>query len=176
MGIDSGIGSLGEVVFEVSANTVRTFDEYRRTARAVYADHETMSGKPASEFTGLELDDVTFTMTFNAALGVVPDQEVDVLEEMLHSGNAHMLVIGTRTRGYFTIRQFTESYRQLIRGIPVVVGVDVTLKEYDPRDTGAGAEAMTREQSSRGSTGKGGPRKVPGAKPALQDRQLSVKG
>lgn len=171
--MDTGIGSLGAVVFEVSVMTVRTFDDYRRTVRATYADHETMSGKPASEFTGLELDDVNFSMTFNASLGVVPDKEVEILDEMLQSGNAHLLIIGNKRKGYFTIRQFVETYRQTLRGVPTVISVDITLKEYDDRNTGGGSEA--RERSSRDSAAQSGPRKVPGAKAPLQNRQLRAR-
>ena len=46
------IGTLGDVVFEVSDKVARTFDEMVHTAVGRWAVHEVMNGKPRAEFLG----------------------------------------------------------------------------------------------------------------------------
>ncbi|MDR1744947.1 MAG: phage tail protein [Planctomycetota bacterium] len=172
--MDAGIGNFGKVVFTVSAEQVKTFENFRRTSVAVFADHEVIFGKPASEFTGEELDAVSFTMFFNAELGVVPADEAETLREMKSSGEAHVLVIGGRSLGSFTIREVGEVVLHTLRGRTTVSSVDISLKEYAMQPTAAASAAMARDQAMRGTTGRGGPEKVPGAKSALQNRPLTT--
>jgi phage protein U len=172
--MDAGIGNFGQVVFTVSAEQVRTFENFRRTSVAVFADHEVIFGKPASEFTGEELDGISFTMSFNAELGVNPAEEADTLREMKSTGNAHVLVIGGLSLGWWTIREVGELVHHTMRGRPTVSSVDISIKEYTMQPTPAASAAMARDQSTRGVTGRGGPEKVPGAKPSTQSRDFPV--
>lgn len=172
--MEGGIGNFGSVVFSVSAEQVKTFEAFSRTSVAVFADHEVIFGKPASEFTGEELDCISFAMHFNAGLGVNPAEEADTLREMKSTGNAHMLVIGGRALGWFTIREVGETVHHSLRGGTTDSSVTVSIKEYAMQPTAAAAAAMARDAASRAMTGRGGPEKVPGAKPALQSRDFPV--
>ena len=171
---NNGIGNFGDVVFMVSAEHVKTFENYKRISRAVYADHEVVLGKPASEFTGEELDDISFTMAFNATLGVSPADEADRLREMKSSGFAHMLVIGGRVLGWFTLREVGETVTHTLRGGTTVSTVDIMIKEYAEKASAAALAAVSRDAAGRATTGRGGPEKVANAKPALQSRNLTI--
>ncbi|MBQ9487275.1 MAG: phage tail protein [Selenomonadaceae bacterium] len=67
------IGAFGELVFEVSARRVVTFDSYKRTTKAKYATHEIIGRPPVLEFTGRELEEITLTITLISCLGVTPE-------------------------------------------------------------------------------------------------------
>ncbi len=146
---DSGIGSLGSVVFQVNNDIVRTFDGFSRTSRAVYADHEVAGGKQASEFTGLELDEVSFAMPLSASLGVVPDDEVGNLRAMQAEGCAYLLMLGGIPKGYWTIREVGETVTHFLGGRPVETRVSITLKEYSERAAGSSAAAASRDAANR---------------------------
>lgn len=169
-----GIGNLGPVVFTASSELVRTFDGFERVSRAVYADHEVLHGKPASEFTGEEGDEISFTMPFHASLGVSPAEEAERLREMKSSGNGYMLVIGGRVLGWYTIREVSEQVKHTLRGRTTVSGVDVSLGEYEMKPTPAAAAAVARDESRRDTTGRGGPQKVPGAREPLRNREYTI--
>lgn len=164
-----GIGSFGEVVFLVSARLVRTFEQLERSSRAIYADHETVAGKPASEFTGLALDEVPLTMVLNAALGVNPAEEAETLRNMLASGKAYPLIIGGRMWGNFTLREVSEVVNHTLGGGILISTVEVSLVEYVESLPGPGSAAAARDAANRSVTGKGGPEKVAGAKPPTRD-------
>lgn len=173
MSANTGIGCLGDVVFQVSSDTVRTFEDFSRTTRANYVDHPVAGGKEASEFTGPSLDEVTFSIQLNASLGISPEDEMDALRAMAEEGSAHLLLIGNRPKGYFTIRQLAESVLFTLRGTPTVTMVDVTLVEYVDNLPGSGTEAENRDARNRDATGKGGPRKVAGAAQPSRYRKLT---
>ncbi|MCD8349564.1 MAG: phage tail protein [Planctomycetaceae bacterium] len=158
------LGGFGTVVFEVSADTVRTIETFQRTSRAIYADHQTGPGKPSSEFTGEDLDEISLPMTLHLGLGVRPADEVDRLREMKSSAAAHALILGTRVYGFFTLREVNDTVETFFGAIPAIVRVELLLKEYDDPTSGPGSEAARRDAANRAITGKGGPKPVPGGK------------
>lgn len=143
--VNASIGSYGDVVFQVFSGFAKTFENYSRTSRAVYADHQVVIGKPASEFTGEDLDEISFDMHFNATLGVSPAAEADKLREMLSSGKAHMLLVGNKPIGYYTLREVSEAVTHTLRGAPVVSTVTVSLVECVFQPSPAAAAAQSRE-------------------------------
>ena len=172
----ASIGSLGELVFTVSDEMVRAYKTLSRTSRASYADHKVLNGKPASEFTGEELDEIDMTFDFNATLGVVPMDEVKRLREMKSAAAAYPLLVGADMWGYFTVREVGDTPTHFLRGTPMIVSVSVKLTEYDVPVSEAGREALSREAANRGVTGRGGPKRVPGGKEPLQERVLEPEG
>ena len=170
------IGSLGTLVFEVSAERTLTFEQVQQTSTYVYADHETVHGKPSSEYTGPGLKEIDLDMTFNANLGVNPTEIVETLEDMAGTGKAHALLFGDVVCGFYTIRDIGAASTEFLGGKPVVTRVQVSLAEYDDHYAGPGVEAMLRDEATRAITGHGGPDKVPGAKEALQDRMVLLDG
>lgn len=172
----SSIGGFGQVVFMASAGVVRTFDKLSRRSYAVYAEHQTAGGKPALEFTGLGLDEVSFEMALHASLGVNPASEVDALREMRMSGQAYPLTIGSVSYGNFVILEIGDTVTHTLRGTPTVATVQLSIKEYTENLPGPGDTAMARDMASRSESGKGGPIPVPGAKSCMQPRVCTPKG
>lgn len=127
------IGSLGDLVFQVSAKQVRTFQDFTRNSSARWADHERQGAKQISEFLGADLDEITFTMRFDAALGVNPKQEMDRLLNMNRSGTVSTLIIGGTPIGTYkwSIRSVGQTWKTIdAMGRIINATVDVTLKEY----------------------------------------------
>jgi phage protein U len=130
------IGSLGDIVFEVSNQKVRTFNDFSRSASARWADHEIIGRKPLSEFIGPDLDEIKFRMRFDVALGLNPRNELDRLLIKCRTGKPETLVIGGKPLGMFkwTVRQVGQSWKTFDgAGRLLVAEVDVTLKEYMAR-------------------------------------------
>lgn len=169
----SSLGNFGPVVFTASSECVRTIESLSRQARAVFADHPVVMSKPVTEFTGHELDEVTFPMTFNAGLGVTPLDEVEALREILLSAEPQDLNIGGTSYGSFTLREIGEQVTHFFRGDPYIIEVDVTVKEYIAV-VADGTQAA--DAAARGQTGKGGPKRVAGGKSALRNRTCTPAG
>ena len=82
------VGNLGEIVFEVSDETVRTLSKMNWGGSANYAVHKRHAGNALTEFTGLNPDSFTFSMTLVAQLGVDPMAEIKKLWQYLRTGEA----------------------------------------------------------------------------------------
>ena len=129
------IGAFGELVFEVSARRVVTFDSYKRTTKAKYATHEIIGRPPVLEFTGRELEEITLTITLISCLGVTPEEEALKLREMCQRGEPNFLIIGNTVYGEneFVIDDVQESVLHWTGGGNVLTNkLDVTFREYVP--------------------------------------------
>lgn len=127
------IGSFGDVIFEVSANKIRTFDRFSRSSSGRWAEHEIIEGKPPLEFKGPGLDTINFTMRFDANFGVNPRGEMDKLLIMSRDGQAETLIIGGKALGVdkWVITDVRQNWQTVDnKGNVIVSTVDVALKEY----------------------------------------------
>lgn len=99
------IGCLGseenQVLFEVSAETVRTLDNFQWSGSARYGVHQRHAGNALTEFTGLDPDQIAFDVTFSAELGVNPMEEIWQLWRFLRNGTTLPLTIGTHGYGRY---------------------------------------------------------------------------
>ena len=66
------IGTLGDIVFKVSANKVRTFDDLKIDSKTNYAKHTRHLKKPLLEFQYNDADTASLTIYLSAFLGVNP--------------------------------------------------------------------------------------------------------
>ncbi|WP_022850652.1 phage tail protein [Limisalsivibrio acetivorans] len=107
------IGSLGDVVFEVSSTRVRTFDALRREHSAKYAKHEILSGKPVLEHTGGGNTKISFTMQFVSSLGVNPIDELARLRSLLDAGEPLPLFFGDKQYGKYCIESISETHKTI---------------------------------------------------------------
>lgn len=126
-------GSWGPLVFEVSIDKVKTFDNLQRTESARWAKHELIGQKPKSEFLGPEQGILSFNMRFNALLGVNPQKELDVLARLVRVGATHTLVIGNKRHGMhkWSIKDIGQSYNTWDnRGNVLTAEVRVNMEEY----------------------------------------------
>lgn len=143
------VGSFGQVVFEVSSKVVRTFDNFTCQRRYSYARHDTISGKPALEFTGQTLKEVGFTMLFLSSLGVDPEEEVEKLAAMGESGEAHLLILGDKVYGYWAIEELDEELKQWLKGGSIHTAVSLKIVESEHEETGPGTDALNRDNAKR---------------------------
>ena len=82
------------MVFTSSSNLVRTFSDLRQRNGARYAEHEVIGKKPKLEFVGPGLEEISFKVQLMRELGVDPDKELKVLQEMRDKGEAALLIFG----------------------------------------------------------------------------------
>jgi len=93
------IGTLGDIVFAVSKNEVKTFEDMKWESSAQYATHNRHLKDVLLEFTGTDADKINFTMHFSVFLGVDPMAELVKILEAERSGKTMRLVIGSKAYG-----------------------------------------------------------------------------
>ncbi|WP_025847593.1 phage tail protein [Paenibacillus ehimensis] len=121
------------MVFEVSAEKIRTFKDFTRTTSDRWASHEIIGDKPKLEFLGPGLDMINFTMRFDVNLGMNPRVEMERLLEMSRSGRAEDLTIGGKSLGVglWSIKNLVQKWTTVDSMGRVLVGeVEITLEEY----------------------------------------------
>ena len=128
------IGTLGRnVVFEVSDDRVFTFSELTREVTSRWTNHEPQGGKPKPEFLGAGLQTASLTITLSSALGVRPRTVLEEIENMVETGTAERLVIGTRPVGKNPVRLTGSSETWDViynRGELARATMTITLEEY----------------------------------------------
>lgn len=127
------IGSFGDVVFEVSHDRVRTFDEFQRTTADRWEKHEIIGEKPKSEFTGPGLDTITFTMFFSVNHGVNPRGEMEKILTMSRDGEVADLTIGGKGLGVrlWKITNLVQRWKNIDNeGRILNATLEVSLEEY----------------------------------------------
>ena len=116
------IGSLGSLVFSVSENTVRTFDELSWKVSAKYATHDRHIKRDVLEFLGPEPGTISFKMAFSVFHGTNPLNEIKKLNKMCNKGNISTLVLGGKKYGSYkwvitgvssTLKRTTQTCRKL---------------------------------------------------------------
>lgn len=128
------IGTLGKkIVFEVSDDTVMTFQNMSREVSGRWANHEALGVKPKPEFLGPGNQAITLPITLSTALGVKPRAVLETVEAMVESGAAEYLVIGTKPVGKnpFRLTGSSETWDKVYsRGELAKATVTITLEEY----------------------------------------------
>lgn len=127
------IGTWGDITFAVSRNQIKTFDGLKWDSGAKYSTHDRHLKEPLLEFTGTDVESMTFTMFFSAFLGVNPIAEVSKLLKAMRRGEVHRLVIGPKAYGTnkWVITKLSNSLpRYDNRGNLLVAKVSVTMKSY----------------------------------------------
>jgi len=130
------VGTLGNIVFSVSSNQVRTFEGMSWDSSAQYAQHNRHLRDVLLEFTGTNADTISFSMYFSAFLGVNPMNELAKLLNAERSGQIMRLVIGNRAYGKhrWVITQTSKELERFDnRGNLLVARVTVSLMAYAGR-------------------------------------------
>lgn len=134
------IGSLGEVVFEVSSDKVHTFQDLQIQRKANYAEHAIHGKKGLLEFTGFAPLTATMKIDLLAALGVVPKDELDALVEILTNHEAVPFILNGEPQGdnLWVLESMAESYPVINnKGELISVSVTLNLKEYVEAEDGS---------------------------------------
>jgi phage protein U len=88
------IGSWGDLVFEVSGNIAKTFQELSQKSSGRWAEHETINTAPLSEFLGPGLDELEISIIFTTMLGVDPRKSYEDLRAAVRKGEYYPLILG----------------------------------------------------------------------------------
>ena len=125
------IASYGDVVFNVSAEQVKTFGDFSRETRIKFAKHEIYNGKPVLQYTGAENCTVSMSIQLRAGLGVNPKQEIEKLREMATAGEEKPLVIGEEILGKYVLENISEEREHIDnKGNLINANVKIKLTEY----------------------------------------------
>ena len=127
------IGSFGEVVFEVSAEKVRTFRDFQIQRSAKYTEHAIHGRKGLLEFTGLSASTVSLNIRLDAGLGINPKEELSALHEILAKHEALPFILDGEPQGdgLWVLESIGENYDIIDnQGTFIAVEVSLKLKEY----------------------------------------------
>lgn len=127
------VGSLGNVVFTVSDNTVKTISNFMWSGSARYSTHQRHLTNALTEFSGIDPDSITFDVVVSAYFGVNPITEIKRIVEYEQSGTVLPLTVGTQSYGRY--RWVISSHKMKIqthdgRGNVTSATISLTLQEY----------------------------------------------
>ena len=109
------VGSFGDLSFEVSDDKVNTFFEKENAYSVRYAEHALSSGIPAVEYLGPGASKCTFSIRSEKILNGNICEIRRILKEMIDSGEAEYLTIGTSASAQminqnpYLLESFTET-------------------------------------------------------------------
>ena len=126
------LGSFGDIVFETSADKILTPQGIKRDISSRWNTLEVIGQKPVSEFSGPNLDTITFTIILDNRFGVEPKEVMDKFLSYCRSGEAFTLIIGTAIGvDKWKITQGSQMWDIVDSDGKVISGkVDVTFEEY----------------------------------------------
>ena len=128
------IGMWGpKIVFRVSEKEVFTFTNLKRSAGSEWASHSRIGKKAQSEYLRPKVQQLKFTMSLDATLGVRPRATMELLEQYTETGEIYYFIVGCKMVGQnpWKITDLSEAWEVVYsRGELVKAKVDVTMEEY----------------------------------------------
>lgn len=127
------IGSFGDLVFEVSAEKIRTFRDFYIRHSAKYTEHAIHGRKGLLEFTGLSASSAGLNIRLDAGLGINPKEELNTLHEILTKHEALPFILDGEPQGdgLWVLESIGENYEIIDnQGMFIAVEVSLRLKEY----------------------------------------------
>ena len=129
------IGTLGDIVFNVSQNTVKTFNDLQIQSQVNYAKHARHNNKPLLEFQYQDTDTGSFSIYLSAYLGVNPLSEQKKIDEYMNSGKILPLIIGGKKYGTkWVIKSHSKGFKRFDnKGNLLIAESKISLEEYPER-------------------------------------------
>ena len=127
------IGCLGDIVFQVSEETIETIRDVEWSGSARYSIHQRHNMNALTEYTGIDPDTMKFTITLTRELGADVVAEVVKIWNLERKGEAARLVIGDKPYGKYrwTVVKHSAKYTAHDRkGNPISAEVALELQEY----------------------------------------------
>ena len=127
------IGQLGDYEFEVSAQSIKTFDGLKMSEGASWTEHKVLGRKGLLEFTGLNAGSLSLKISLNENLGVEPLEEIAAFREYMEEGTAVIFMLGDEVIGsdYWAIESLDEEYSEIdSKGRVRRADLNLKLKEY----------------------------------------------
>lgn len=127
------IGTYGKRVFATFDRRILTFRDFAYTTTPRFAEHDIISNKPIMEYLGPGLDDITFSITLRADMGINVRTELEEWRKSAAVGSAERLIIGKTRLGssLWCIMGCSEAWGVVTNlGAIISASVDVTMREY----------------------------------------------
>ena len=126
------IGSLGDIIFEVSPLGGRTVTpgQISRVRKARFEEHKVVGALPCLEFLAPELATVGMPIKLRADMGVNPIREADRLSALCKNGKVYRLIIAGWNWGYYAVESVQQEMRYTVGDKIFAVDVKLALKEY----------------------------------------------
>lgn len=127
------IASLGDIVFEVSSDTVRTFKNLKYNVSAKYQNHAKLGGRPTTEYIGIDAESLTMTVKLSALHGLDPRKEMKKFNDACRKGTLLRFVLGNKKFGNYrwVITKVGNSIERIDKkGNILSVELSVTLSSY----------------------------------------------
>lgn len=127
------IGSLGDVVFETSADgRVMAPVDFQRDSSARFEEHKVVGALPRLEFLSAELASMSLPIRLRADMGVDPAAEARKLTDMCRQGSVARLILLGHNCGDVVIESVSETWRMPAPGGkgPYILDLSLKLKEY----------------------------------------------
>lgn len=129
------IGNWGTTIkFEVTANKVLTFTNFKRTVSGRWNSHPIIGKKPKGEFKGPDASSVTLEIVLSAEQGVKPRATLDTLERATESGKVDYIYIGGKKvgSGKMALESISETWDEIWKnGELVKAKASLTFSEYN---------------------------------------------
>lgn len=128
------VGSLGDLIFEVSNYKVLTFKDFKREGGAKYATHEVIGQPPKVEYLHRELEKLSLEIDLVSSLGVNPEDEIQKITDMCNDGEANYLIFGGQVYGdcQWVIESYSEDVKYFgADGETILSKVSLKLTEYN---------------------------------------------
>lgn len=127
------VGSLGKIVFYVSANKVQTFSGLKLKHSASFGSHKRHCSNEFVEFTGNNAGTATIEIALSQILGSDVEAELKRLETYKKTGETLRFVIGKKQLGDYrwVITDYTVTPTLYGKKSEIITAkVSVSLKEY----------------------------------------------
>ncbi len=130
------VGCLGDIVFEVSDSTVKTLRQLEFSGSASIQSHDRHCQKAIPEFTGVDLESMSFSVRVTKVLGADPTKDIEKIREYMNNGKTLPFTLGTKTLGY---RWLISQYKVICENFDakaniIDADISITLKEYPRSD------------------------------------------
>lgn len=127
------VGCLGDLIFQVSSDTVMTVSNFVEGASTRYAIHQRHNNSACLEYTGMDPDQLTFDIELSEYLGVYPQSAINILWGYIRSGQPVSMVLGRTVYGKWrwVIKSMAIKMKHTDKdGTWTHTTVSVTLMEY----------------------------------------------
>lgn len=129
------VGCLGDIVFQVSDDVIKTFQKFEHSGSARLSTHNLQGRRGVVEYTGADPETVSLSFRLSKYLGVDPYFDLHRVENYCREGVALRLMIGTYQVGdRWLIKSFKYTGERFDgRGDLIDASVSVSLLGYDRR-------------------------------------------
>lgn len=124
------IGSLGDIIFEVSSDKVLTPTEFSRERKARYEQHNVLGALPRLEYLSADLAEVNLPLRLRADFGVDPVREFERIGECCKEGKVLRLILCGVSYGQYVIESYSQQIRYGQSRFVQAMDVTLKLKEY----------------------------------------------